>query len=715
MPRFLLFFVLFTPIFAGAQTTISGTVTSTKKEPIPGANIILVDTYDGTTSNADGTYSFTTYESGTYALQVSFLGFETYTDTIEINGGELTIDIAIKESFNELKAVVISAGAFEASDEKRGTILKPLDIVTTAGASGDIYGALTTLPGATQVGNDDGFYVRGGSDYETMTIIDGIPVQNPFFSTVPDVPSRGRFAPFLFKGTVFSTGGYSAEYGQALSSAIILNTADMPEQTSSGVSLSPIFAGAFHTQKWKNTALGGGLNYTNLALFNAIFKPQTYENIKNVQALSGTVYLRQKTSQTGIIKFYGQFEGSGLGVRFPDVDSLDEGVTDDIFINNRYNYLNASYRELLGEKTTLFLAAGWSNNADSITFDGFSVGRGDDAFQVKSTISYQASDKVRVKGGAENWTIDNYQLAGSQRFESGYNLTGSFVEADIFITNDLAGRVGVRHEYTDILQEHNVAPRLSLAYKIGENSQLGAAYGDFYQVPQRQFLYVPDQVSSLIYEKATHYILNFQTIKDDRTFRVEVYQKDYDHLISFTPGAFQGVYEELSNDGYGYARGVDLFYRDRKSIKNADFWISYSFLDTKRRFLDYPIETQPTFAADNVLSVVYKQYVSKIRTQFGATYRYISGWPVYDPWSDTFLGETSPVYQDLSINASYLTRIADQFTVVFASVNNVLGLNQVFGRTYSTEDPGVYVDQKPPLVTSIFLGMFINISYTQAP
>ena len=108
-------------------------------------------------------------------------------------------------------------------------------------------------------------------------------------------------------------------------------------------------------------------------------------------------------------------------------------------------------------------------------------------------------------------------------------------------------------------------------------------------------------------KKATHYILNFQTIKDDRTFRVEVYQKDYDHLISFTPGAFQRVYEELSNDGYGYARGVDLFYRDRKSIKNADFWISYSFLDTKRRFLDYPIETQPTFAADNVLSVVYKR------------------------------------------------------------------------------------------------------------
>ena len=284
--------------------------------------------------------------------------------------------------------------------------------------------------------------------------------------------------------------------------------------------------------------MGGGLNYTNLALFNAIFKPQTYENIKNVQALSGTVYLRQKprrpvsSNSTDSLKAADSVCASPMG-------QSGRGRNGRYLHQQPIHYLNASYRELLGEKTTLFLAAGWSNNADSITFDGFSVGRGDDAFQVKSTISYQASDKVRVKGGAENWTIDNYQLAGTQRFESGYNLTGSFVEADIFITNDLAGRVGVRHEYTDILQEHNVAPRLSLAYKIGENSQLGAAYGDFYQVPQRQFLYVPDQVTSLIYEKATHYILNFQTIKDDRTFRVEVYQKDYDHLISFHPAPFR--------------------------------------------------------------------------------------------------------------------------------------------------------------------------------
>ena len=709
--RTLLLLWLFSLGSVWAQTVIQGNVTSQKKETVPGVNVILVDTYDGTTTDLDGNYSFTTYEEGSFVLQFSFIGFVPFSDTVQLPADTLVIDVVLKEEFNELRAVVVSAGAFEASDEKRGVILRPLDIVTTAGASGDLYGALTTLPGATQVGNDDGFYVRGGSDYETMTIIDGIPVQNPFFSTVPDLPSRGRFAPFLFKGTVFSTGGYSAEYGQALSSAIILTTQDMPDASASGINLSPIFASGFHTQAWKNTAIGGGLNYTNLYLFNALFQPQTYENIKDVQALSGNVYFRQKTSQTGIIKLYGQFEGSGLGVRFPNVDSLEEGVKDDIFIFNRYNYLNISYRELFGNKWTLNVAAGWSENNDSLTINGFNVSRGDESLQAKTTLTYQASEKVRVKAGTEVWNIYNFQEAGSDVFDVTWNMVANFAEADVFITNDLAGRIGVRHEYVDIVGEHNVAPRISLAYKLGKNGQVGLAYGEFYQTPQRQFLYDPTLSEGLVYERATHYIANYQVSANDRTFRVELYHKDYKDLISFVPGPFQGVFNSIDNCGFGYARGIDVFFRDRKTLDNTDYWISYSYLDTRRRFLDYPVETQPTFAADHVMSVVYKYYIGAISTQVGATYRFISGWPVYNPYDDVFLSEISPAFHDLSINASYLTRIKDQFTVIFASVNNVLGLEQIFGKTFSIEDPGVFVEQRPPLVTSFFLGMFINISY----
>src|SRR5215210_4909238 len=165
----------------------------------------------------------------------------------------------MKEEFDEMKAVVITAGSFEASDRKRAAaILTSLDVVTTASANGDITGALRTLPGAQQVGENEGLFVRGGTAAETKTFIDGTLVNNFFYSSVPDVAQRGRFSPFIFKGTVFSAGGYSALYGQALSSALILESIDLPDKSSGNVAVSPI-GGSIGIQKLakdKNSSWG---------------------------------------------------------------------------------------------------------------------------------------------------------------------------------------------------------------------------------------------------------------------------------------------------------------------------------------------------------------------------------------------------------------------------------------------------------------------------
>ncbi|MFN0276557.1 MAG: TonB-dependent receptor, partial [Chitinophagales bacterium] len=569
-----------------AQTIIKGNVVTNKKETVPGANIILQDTYDGTTSDVDGNFSFTTEETGKQILVVSFIGYESYVDTLQLSGETIERNVVLKEQFNELNAVVVTAGAFEASDEKKAAVLRPLDIVTTAGAQGDMYGALQTLPGATQVGNDDGLYVRGGSDYETKTIIDGLPVQNPYYSTVPDVPSRGRFAPFLFKGTVFSTGGYSAEYGQAMSSAIILETEEFPDFTSSGISLSPIFAGGYHVQKFNDgkTAFGGGMNYTNIGLYDLLFEPQTYEITKSVQAGDANIYFRQKTANNGIIKFYGQLEGSVFGVRFPDVDSLAEGVKDEVSLRSNYQYANISYKQILGDSWTMYLAGGYSHSGDSTLFDDLNVSNGDDALQTKATFKNQVTEKISFKFGGEYQILNNKQF---NPFSSEYekvkeNYSAIFAESDIFITNDLAGRVGLRSEHSNIIDETNLAPRISLAYKTGKNSQVSVAYGDFYQTPQPDYLYNTfpyyTPPTNLGYEKATHYIANYQVLTTDRTFRVELYYKQYENLLSETELPVNGEIG-LENGGSGYARGIDIFFRDKKTFENVDYWISYSFLD----------------------------------------------------------------------------------------------------------------------------------------
>jgi vitamin B12 transporter len=217
--------------FVNAQTTrISGKVRDNRNQPLAGVSISIKDSYDGGTSDSLGNYSFTTEEKGDKMLEATLLTYKSFSKPITLNGTALVVDIVMKEQPNELTAVTVTAGAFEASDKKRTTVLNPIDIVTTASANADITSALKTLPGTQTVGESEGLFVRGGTATESKIFIDGTQVNNFFYSATPGIATRGRFNPFLFKGTVFSAGGYSALYGQALSSALILESIDLPDQ-----------------------------------------------------------------------------------------------------------------------------------------------------------------------------------------------------------------------------------------------------------------------------------------------------------------------------------------------------------------------------------------------------------------------------------------------------------------------------------------------------
>ena len=226
-----------------AQKNIHGKVTDQRGNALPGANVFLKGTYDGGTTDANGDFAFQTSESDTATISASYVGFDVFEQKVSLKENMPAMSIKLEELANELNTVVITAGAFEASDDKRMAMLKPLDIVTTAGAAADITGAMQFLPGAQRVGEQEGLFVRGGSGQETKVVIDGMIVQNPFFSSLPDVQSRGRFNPFMFKGTSFSTGGYSAQYGQALSSVLLLNTTDKVSNNGLGISLNLANAG----------------------------------------------------------------------------------------------------------------------------------------------------------------------------------------------------------------------------------------------------------------------------------------------------------------------------------------------------------------------------------------------------------------------------------------------------------------------------------------
>lgn len=697
MKQFFIFVLILATNTMVAQTTITGMVTDAKGGGLPGVNVFIKDSYDGATSDEKGNYSFTTSETGDHILSASLIGFKAFEQAVKIEGEKLNVKIKLSETVNELKAVTIAAGAFEASDEKKMVMLRPLDIVTTAGASGDIYGAIQTLPGTGIVGEKEGLYVRGGDATEAMTFIDGLPVANPYFSSVPDVPQRGRFSPFLFKGTSFSSGGYSAQYGQAMSSALILETQDLPERSMTNIGIMSVGASLGHTKKWKRTSVGIFGGYIDLQPYYALVQ-QNRDWDRAPHNANGSVTLKHQTRHNGMLKAMASYTVSDLTIAVPD-------TSDPLLINSlsfkqrNYNFFSTmSYRQLISKKWTAYVAGSYSSNEDKMSIEEYPVDHKNNFFASRLTLSRTMGELSVLRIGAEIQTsgISNEVPGYTSNFDETYS--SYYFEGDIYITSKLVTRLGARAETSKAIDRMNIAPRASLAYKTGVESQVSFAYGDFYQLPDESYVQINN---SLKFEKATHYILNFQHISDYRTFRVETYYKDYNELTRL-------VGNGLDNSGYGHARGIELFYRDKKTISMSDFWISYSFVDTKRLYSNYPVEATPSFAAKHTASLVYKYFFPKISLAPSVTYLFATGRPYYNPNNPSFLADRTRSYHNLSLNFSYLTSIRKSFTVVVFSVSNLLGINNVFTYQYSS-DGSNRIAVGPTADRMFFAGVFINV------
>ncbi|MEO5781654.1 MAG: carboxypeptidase-like regulatory domain-containing protein, partial [Ginsengibacter sp.] len=360
-----LFLLLLINYSAQGQTNISGKILDNKNKPLTGISITLKNTYDGTTSDSLGNYSFSTGEKGAQTLEISATGYKPFEQPINLAGQPVTLNISLKELVTELKAVVISAGTFEASDQKRTTVLNPIDIVTTASANADITAAIKTLPGTQQVGETEGLFVRGGTASESKTFIDGTLVNNFYYSSEPGLAQRGRFNPFLFKGTIFSAGGYSALYGQALSAALILESIDLPEQSSADLAISYLAVGGGIQKLAKNKKSSWGIsyNYTDLSLaFKLIKQKPDYFNVPVLHNLDAN--FRIKTSKTGMLKYYGTFSSTKVGFRYADIDSV--GMKDAFKLHNINMYHNLSWKEKLGTGLKLTAGFSYSTNKDEI-------------------------------------------------------------------------------------------------------------------------------------------------------------------------------------------------------------------------------------------------------------------------------------------------------------------------------------------------------------
>ena len=701
MKSILSFLFVFTSLSSFGQTEIKGKIIDENGKPFFGANVFVKGTYDGTNSDADGNFSFTTSAKGNQQLQISFLSFETLIHDFVIEAYKPKV-FTIKESINSLNVVEVTAGTFKAGDNSKATALKAMDIVTTAGSAGNIIAALETLSGTQTVGESGRLFVRGGEADETQTYVDGIRVGQPYGVSANNVPTRGRFSPFLFSGITFSTGGYSAEFGDALSSVLLLNTIDEPTQNQTDISIMSVGVGLGKTKKWEKSSFTFNTSYINLTPYQLVV-PQNLDWNKPYETLAGESVFRYKF-KNGILKVYGAFDYATFDLNQKNIN-FDEKIRFDLQNNNFY--FNTSYKGYLNDNLQLQTGFSYGYAQNKIGISADKVANNERTLHTKFKLRNSFSNRFKLSVGTDLFHTnfdENFNVFGY-----GYqnNSIAFFTEAEVLLSRKVAFTIGLRTSNASIVDEFTVEPRVSFAYKVAENSQFSMAYGNFNQTAKQDYLKFN---SNLDYETTSHYILNYMYNKQGRMFRAEAYFKDYKNLVKYdgTQANFDSNY---NNEGFGYAKGLDLFWRDNKTIKNLEYWISYSFIDSERDFRNYETQVTPSFVANHNFSLVTKYFVSKWKSQLSTTYSFNSGRPYDNPNGTEFMSEKTKSFNNLSFSWAYLL---SQQKILFFSVTNVLGTENVFGYQYANT-PTISGEFQRQAITQaadrfIFVGFFWTIS-----
>jgi len=698
----LIVFILSFPFFLTAQNILSGSVFSNTGEALTGANVYLPTTYEGATVDTIGNFKFKTSTNGSVLVMVQHLGYATDSMRIQLTS-DTTIQFRLRPTISSLAEVVITAGAMEASDTRKTAVLSSIDVVTT-GATGDLVEALSVLPGATPAGETGQLLVRGGAASETQAFINGLRIPNFYSATIPDVPSRSRFSPFDFSGITFASGGFSAEYGDALSAALILQTQNIPDNDKFSLGLMTLGGTVGYTKKMNNQAVSLAGSFSDLSLYKFLSKEAKDILVKAPasQELQGGYWWNGKNGAT--LKIYAK--GNRTTFASQDTASIDQYGGERLGINNNNFYAQAVYQQPV--KTTGFWEIGLAQSYDQTDFqiDNFHKILTGNNQQLRTKLTGQYREFFRWKTGLtfEN-AREQLDIVDTEKIQIGetnrQSLAGYF-EVDYYVNKKWLIRGGVRADSYE-WQSPALAPRLQVNHIMAPGHQLALSAGRYQQrdVPEAAYA----QAIKMAPAKADHLLLTYFKSANNRLVRLEGYYKKY-HQLATTHS------EEIGNNGSGFARGIDFFYRDRQTIKNGDLWVSLSLIDSKRQWRE-TTETAPVpFSAPRVVSVVYKHFFPKLSMGVGLTYRWHNGRPYQNPNQPGFYQKRSPHYHDLSANISYLTNIKDHFTVIFISMTNVPNFDQVhtyrYNNTPNTDGKYQRNEVRSLFPRFPFVGMFID-------
>ena len=682
-------------------TKISGFVKGDKDSVLRGANLVIEGTIDGTTTDEKGYYEFETEKTGNQNLLITMLDYTNKTVPLNITPG-INIEANIKLSKEVVvEEIIITASSFTSGNSNAVT-LTPLQIVRIPGADADIYRAITTFPGSNQVNEGSRITVRGGDPNEVLTILDQASLYNPFiFDDAFNVSSYSTINPWGLKGINFTSGGFSAKFGNVLSAVLDLKSYDMPQSTGMFAWVGLANASLDGVYVSKDRKLGATFSLGKLFLdpyFAINGQHSEFEPIPQSNQLGGT--LSYKVGSTGNLKLYANYSDDRVGIQSatPSYTGYFNGQSKSFFSNLKLTTAPSS-------STLLNVGVSFSsyNNKDNFgvlntnTNSYYSKGRAD--------FTYQLTSKVDINAGAE-YEYNGYEIDGSVPVLA-FNLRPGAASIDLD-TNTTSGRIGgyteaqlrlgkkfflipgVRTDYFTMADQVSFDPRISFGYQLSKYNSIRGATGIYHQYPKLEYYFRADN-NNLKPEEATHYILGYEYNQDGNyLFRVEGYYKDYSNLVLVNTRDF--IYR---SQGEGYVKGVDVFLKAK--IKNKfTGWISYAYCDSKRKQYETVNLTPANYDITNALSVI-GSYSINDQLVAGISYKISTGKPYtpvietyYDPTLNLYIpvyGENNsarfPTYDRLDMNLQYIFALFGKFAVAVAAVNNILNVKNVYNYTYN--------------------------------
>ncbi|MFQ3296606.1 MAG: hypothetical protein ACI9JT_000866 [Polaribacter sp.] len=625
---FFLFLLTSFSLLGQEKITLSGTVyDDLNNETLIGVSVYFPELNSGTTTNDYGFYSIT-IPKGSYALQVSYLGYNTLIENIALSE-KTTRNFNLKEASESLDEIIIESNIEKLNlktpqmsvNNLTSSTIKQIPVVL---GEADVIKSLILLPGVTSAGEGaSGFNVRGGAADQNLILLDEAVVFNSshvfgFFSV---------FNPDVIKNVKLYKGGIPAKYGGRLSSVLDIyqkegNSKDFNVTGGIGlVSSRLLIEGPIKKEKI-SFLIGGRSSYAHLFL-------PLFDNDNTAYFYDLNTKINYRIDDRNSIFFSGYFGKDVFGIS-------------DNFVNTYGNKVgNLRWNHLFSDKIFSNLSLIYSDYFYGLILDfvGFEWDSGITNYNLKYDFNHYVSEKVKLSYGINNiYTRFNPGEIIPNREDSGIvaeklidkfaNEFAAYIDAEHKISDNFRLQYGIRFsKFTRLGQDelntyandeaviyneefkkyesaeatgtqnfkrsdaissfNNFEPRVSMSYTLDDNTSIKASYNRMVQYlhllsntasPTPLDVWAPSGKyikPQLLDQYAIGY---FKRFKDGKyTLETEAFYKDIQNRIDYINGANLVANNEIETvilNGKARAYGLEVLLK--KNEGSFQGWIAYT-------------------------------------------------------------------------------------------------------------------------------------------